>query len=61
MPTGGVDITEESLTEWFDAGVAYVSIGSKLITKEIVKSKDFEKLTSNVKSVIDIIKEIRGY
>lgn len=59
MPTGGVNITEESLFEWFSAGVACVGIGSKLITKEIVEKKDFEKLASNVKKVINIIKKIR--
>ncbi len=59
MPTGGVNITEESLFEWFSAGVACVGIGSKLITKEIVERKDFEKLASNVKKVINIIKKIR--
>ncbi|NLE75316.1 MAG: bifunctional 4-hydroxy-2-oxoglutarate aldolase/2-dehydro-3-deoxy-phosphogluconate aldolase, partial [Chloroflexi bacterium] len=31
MPTGGVDATEESLRAWFQAGVAAVGIGSKLI------------------------------
>jgi 2-dehydro-3-deoxyphosphogluconate aldolase / (4S)-4-hydroxy-2-oxoglutarate aldolase len=60
MPTGGVDITEESLKAWFGAGVACVGIGSKLITKEIIKNRDFKKLTSNVKNVIDIIKKIRS-
>ena len=61
MPTGGVDITEESLTEWFNAGVVCVGIGSKLVTKEIVKEQDFEKLAVNVKSVIGVIKKIRGH
>ena len=59
MPTGGVDITKESLSEWFSAGVACVGIGSELITKEIVEKKDFEKLASNVEKVINIIKKIR--
>lgn len=60
MPTGGVDITEESLGQWFNAGVACVGIGSKLINKEIIKAGNFEKITENVKKVIDIIKKIRG-
>ena len=36
MPTGGVDCTEDSLKKWFDAGVACVGIGSKLITKPLL-------------------------
>lgn len=61
MPTGGVDITKESLSEWFKAGVTCVGIGSKLITKEIIKNKDFDKLSSNVSKVINTIKEIREF
>ena len=36
MPTGGVDATEESIQAWFEAGVACVGIGSKLIRKDLV-------------------------
>lgn len=60
MPTGGVNPSKESLTEWFLAGVACVGMGSKLITKEAVASKDYERIASNVKKVIDIIREIRA-
>ena len=59
MPTGGVDPTVESLTEWFSAGVGCVGIGSNLITKEIIKNRDFKKLSEDVKRVINIIKDIR--
>lgn len=59
MPTGGVDITEESLREWFDAGVVCVGIGSKLITKEIVKEGDYKTLSENVDRVINLIRQIR--
>lgn len=59
MPTGGVSPTKESLTDWFSAGVTCVGIGSKLITKEIIKNKDYRKLTSEVRRVINLIKEIR--
>lgn len=59
MPTGGVDATRESLTEWFSAGVSCVGIGSNLITKEIINKNDYTKLTDDVKKVISIIHEIR--
>jgi 2-dehydro-3-deoxyphosphogluconate aldolase/(4S)-4-hydroxy-2-oxoglutarate aldolase len=59
MPTGGVEPTKESLGEWFSAGVSCVGIGSNLITKEIIKNKDFTKLSQDVKQVIKWIKEIR--
>ena len=59
MPTGGVFPTEESLRDWFTSGVACVGMGSKLITKEAVKSKNYKQITSEVKRVISLIKKIR--
>ncbi|MBE3089159.1 MAG: bifunctional 4-hydroxy-2-oxoglutarate aldolase/2-dehydro-3-deoxy-phosphogluconate aldolase [Actinobacteria bacterium] len=59
MPTGGVCTTKESLTEWFSAGVVCVGIGSKLITKELVENRDYKKIASEVRRVINLIKEIR--
>jgi 2-dehydro-3-deoxyphosphogluconate aldolase/(4S)-4-hydroxy-2-oxoglutarate aldolase len=56
MPTGGVDATEESLTAWFQAGVACVGMGSKLIVKKDVDSGDFETITRRVEQVLGWIK-----
>ncbi|MFP4635890.1 MAG: bifunctional 4-hydroxy-2-oxoglutarate aldolase/2-dehydro-3-deoxy-phosphogluconate aldolase [Nitriliruptoraceae bacterium] len=55
MPTGGVDITEESLRGWFDAGVAAVGIGSKLIGKELLAEADWSTLTERVRAVHEIV------
>ena len=59
MPTGGVDVTYESLSAWFKAGVSCVGISSNLITKEIIKNKDYNLLAKNVKTLIEMIKDIR--
>jgi len=59
MVTGGVDPTEESLRKWFKAGVACVGIGSKLIKREYIESGSFDKLSSNVKEVVSLIKKIK--
>lgn len=59
MPTGGVNTTKESLYEWFSSGVSCVGIGSKLVTKEIIKKEDYKTLTRDVKEVINMIREIR--
>jgi len=56
MPTGGVDITKESLEGWFKAGVVAVGIGSKLIKKDLVASKNWEGITQNVKSTLNFIR-----
>lgn len=60
MPTGGVDATEESIQGWFRAGVTCVGIGSKLITKELVASGNYEGISSRVASVLAWIRNTRG-
>ncbi|WP_142786369.1 bifunctional 4-hydroxy-2-oxoglutarate aldolase/2-dehydro-3-deoxy-phosphogluconate aldolase [Changchengzhania lutea] len=60
MPTGGVSPTEENLKGWFDAGVTCVGMGSQLISKDIIASKDYEKLELEVKKVICLINDIRN-
>ena len=60
MPTGGVDATEKSLREWFQAGVACVGIGSKLITKELLDTKDYAGIEKKVRQTIQLIWTIRG-
>jgi 2-dehydro-3-deoxyphosphogluconate aldolase/(4S)-4-hydroxy-2-oxoglutarate aldolase len=59
MPTGGVSPTEENLKGWFDAGVTCVGMGSKLISKEIVKNQDFKKLENSVRQALAIIQKVR--
>lgn len=59
MPTGGVSPTEESLKQWFDAGVVCVGMGSKLISDKVVKEKSFSELTTATRNALDIIKNVR--
>ncbi|MFV0566505.1 MAG: bifunctional 4-hydroxy-2-oxoglutarate aldolase/2-dehydro-3-deoxy-phosphogluconate aldolase [Flavobacteriaceae bacterium] len=59
MPTGGVSPTEENLKGWFDAGVTCVGMGSQLISKEILTTKNYAKLEQDVKSALNIIKAVR--
>jgi 2-dehydro-3-deoxyphosphogluconate aldolase/(4S)-4-hydroxy-2-oxoglutarate aldolase len=60
MPTGGVDPTEDNLKAWFDAGVFCVGMGSKLITKEIIQNRDYEKLTTICRDTLERIRKIRN-
>jgi 2-dehydro-3-deoxyphosphogluconate aldolase/(4S)-4-hydroxy-2-oxoglutarate aldolase len=60
MPTGGVESTEGSLRAWFDAGVACVGMGSNLITKELLAARDYQGIAANVRSTLDLIRNIRG-
>lgn len=60
MPTGGVDTSEENLRSWFDAGVSCVGLGSKLITKDVVRNKDFKSLTKEVENAIKFIGTLKS-
>lgn len=59
MVTGGVAPTQENLTQWFNAGVTCVGMGSNLFTKEIIAAKDWNKITEMCKNVLDIIKKLK--
>lgn len=59
MPTGGVSPTKENLASWFNAGVTCVGMGSQLISSEILKNKDFTKLTTDVKAALEIIQQLK--
>lgn len=59
MPTGGVEPTEENLSAWFKAGVTCVGMGSQLITKEILDTKNYQKLVSTVEAALSIIKKLK--
>lgn len=56
--TGGVDTTEENIKAWFKSGVCGVGMGSKLITKDILENKDYERLKVKTAEVISIIRKL---
>lgn len=60
MPTGGVSPTEESLNAWFEAGAVCVGMGSKLIVKDLVASKDWKGIEENVRNALAIIKAFKA-
>lgn len=59
MPTGGVAPTRENLTAWFDAGVTCVGMGSKLVSKDLVKAGDYASITKRCKDALAIIQEVK--
>ena len=59
MPTGGVSPDEENLKSWFQAGVTCVGMGSKLVTKEIVRNGDFELLKEKTSQVLNAISSFK--
>lgn len=59
MPTGGVKPTHKNLSEWFDAGVLCVGMGSQLFDKSVLEKGNYNSLTDTVQNTIKIIKELR--
>jgi len=60
MPTGGVAPTEENLKSWFEAGAVCVGMGSKLISAEILKEKNFTALENKVKETLALIQQLKN-
>jgi 2-dehydro-3-deoxyphosphogluconate aldolase/(4S)-4-hydroxy-2-oxoglutarate aldolase len=60
MPSGGVSPTGEDLKEWFEAGAFCVGMGSQLITKEIIASKDYQQLESLSRKSLQIIRDLKS-
>lgn len=60
MPTGGVSPTEENLKGWFDAGVVCVGMGTQLISREIISTRNFKLLENRVKETLNIIKRLQN-
>lgn len=59
MPTGGVDVTEDNLKDWFSAGVCAVGMGSKLIRKDLLGSESYKEITETTIKTKNLIQSIR--
>ncbi len=60
MPSGGVRMNREEVTEWIQAGAAALNMGSDLIRKDLVEKNRFDEITGNVQRCLEWIKEARG-
>ena len=60
MPTGGVDATEASVSEWIKAGAAAVGMGSKLISAQAVKDKDYDGIAAKTSQCVNWVQTARG-
>ena len=56
IPTGGVDMDQNNMREWFDSGVCAVGMGSKLISKTILETKDYNKLYTLTREMIELVR-----
>ena len=56
IAVGGV--TKDNITDFFKAGFKSVGMGSSLIKKSYLESKDWEKLEKHVKEIAEIIETV---
>jgi 2-dehydro-3-deoxyphosphogluconate aldolase/(4S)-4-hydroxy-2-oxoglutarate aldolase len=59
MPTGGVELDKDNIAGWYKAGVCAVGMGSKLITKQLLESKDYTQITKATIEALAIIQSIK--
>ena len=55
--TGGVEAEEKNLKGWFQSGVVGVGMGSKLISKQMIESRDYEGLKASAVNALRLVKE----
>ena len=55
-----VELEEENIRTWFKAGVCAVGMGSKLISKEIMASRDYAKLEEITASAMETVRKARA-
>lgn len=58
MPTGGIEPSKSSLSEWFNAGVNCVGMGSQLFDKKKINQGDFSSLRNDIANAIAIVKSL---
>jgi 2-dehydro-3-deoxyphosphogluconate aldolase/(4S)-4-hydroxy-2-oxoglutarate aldolase len=59
IPTGGVELDELNIRTWFKAGVCAVGMGSKLISKDILKRQQYDLLYKDVLIAMEMVKVAR--
>ncbi|HMI63565.1 MAG TPA: hypothetical protein VK518_21765 [Puia sp.] len=58
IPTGGVEIDENNIRAWVKAGVSAVGLGSKLISKDVLKNESYDLLYENTLLALKIARKV---
>jgi 2-dehydro-3-deoxyphosphogluconate aldolase / (4S)-4-hydroxy-2-oxoglutarate aldolase len=59
IPTGGVELDQKNIRDWFVSGVCAVGMGSKLISKEIIEKRQYDLLYTNTVGALNLVKASR--
>ena len=57
VATGGVEPTDEDISNWFKGGVAAVGIGSQLFPAEWLANGELALVTNHIKKIIQYIEK----
>lgn len=57
-PTGGVDL--KTVGDWLKAGAACLGVGSALVKKDLIKSRDWKALSALSAQFVEAVKQGRG-
>jgi 2-dehydro-3-deoxyphosphogluconate aldolase / (4S)-4-hydroxy-2-oxoglutarate aldolase len=60
MPTGLSNINQETVSEWFAAGIVAFGIGRELIKKEFLDARDFPALTRRAEEILGWVRQARS-
>ncbi|HVS96136.1 MAG TPA: hypothetical protein VHE54_06605 [Puia sp.] len=58
IPTGGVEIDEENIRSWVRAGVSAVGLGSRLISKDILRTGNYDQLYEKTLEALKIARKV---
>ena len=58
IPTGGVEIDEDNIRSWVRAGVCAVGLGSRLISKEILRTENYDLLFNKTLEALKIARAV---
>jgi 2-dehydro-3-deoxyphosphogluconate aldolase/(4S)-4-hydroxy-2-oxoglutarate aldolase len=60
IPTGGVELNLDNIRSWFRSGVCAVGMGSKLISKDVLKHEQYDLLFQDTVTALELIRSVRA-
>ncbi|HVU54364.1 MAG TPA: hypothetical protein VHD83_04885 [Puia sp.] len=58
IPTGGVELNRANIDAWFKAGVCAVGMGSRLISKDILKNQQYDVLYKHTVTALELVSDV---
>lgn len=60
MPTGGIEVSEESLSSWFKSGASVVELGAELISNNLLETEDYEGIEKLARQTLQTARSVRN-